>query len=163
MREISGSKSSVSNSTIVTLCCLMFVGAITSATININNCCQRLLDRNNLQLAIEGITTGAQATSVTWRRNGSMITSGAGGFFIGGGDTIVGTGPCASHMYRVAIQLNGYLPGSYTYTVDNANTADPGATSPVFEVQGMYFNINNLCLLYISLTMLPNYRINTGV
>ncbi len=57
MREISGSKCSVSNSTIVTLCCLMFVGAITSGTINIDNCCPRLLDRNDLELSIEGITT----------------------------------------------------------------------------------------------------------
>ncbi len=163
MREISGSKCSVSSSTIVTLCCLMFVGAITSATINIDNGNSRLLDRNNLQLVIEGITTGAQATSVTWRRNGSMITTG-GGFFIGGESTQhTGNPPCADQMYRVAIQTNGYLPGRYTYTVDNANTADPGVTSPVFEVQGMHLNINNLYLLYISLTMLPNYRINTGV
>ncbi len=165
MREISGSKCSVSNSTIVTLCSLMFVGAITSATINFNTYpgTSRLLDRNDLQLVIEGITTGAQQTSVTWRRNGSMITTG-GGFFIGGGDTLhTGSPPCASRMYRVAMQANGYLPGSYTYTADNADTTDPGVSSPVFEVQGMYLNINNLYLLYISLTMLPNYRINTGV
>ncbi len=62
MREISGSKASVSNSTIVTLCYLMFVGAITSATIMIDNCYQRFLDRNDLQLQIAGIRTGAQAT-----------------------------------------------------------------------------------------------------
>ena len=162
MREISGSKCSVSNSTIVTLCCLMFVGAITSATIMIDGT-PRFLDRNDLELVPEGVTTGAQATSVTWRRNGSMITNG-GGFFIGGGETRhTGNPPCADQMYRVAIQMNGYLPGSYTYTVDNADTADPGVTSPVFDVQGMYLNINNLYLLYISLTMLPNYRINTGV
>ncbi len=163
MREISGSKCSVSNNTIVTLCCLMFVGAIISATIDIDNDNSRLLDRNDLQLVIEGITTGAQATSVTWRRNGSMITTG-GGFFIGGGETRhTGNPPCESRMYRVAIQASGYLPGSYTYIVDNADTADPGVTSPVFEVQGMHLNIINLYLLYISLTMLPNYRINTGV
>ncbi len=143
----------------------MFVGAITRVTINFNTepSISRLLDRNDLQLQIDGITTGAQATSVTWRRNGSMITTG-GGFFIGGGETRhTGSPPCADQMYRVAIQMNGYLPGSYEYTVDNANTTDPGVTSPVFEVQGMYLNINNLYLLYISLTMLPNYRINTGV
>ncbi len=141
----------------------MFVGAITSATIMIGMNPQ-LLDRNALLLVIEGITTGAQATSVTWRRNGSMITTGVGGFFIGGGETRhTGNPPCESRMYRVAIQASGYLPGSYTYTADNANTADPGVTSPVFEVQGMHLNINNLYLLYISLTMLPNYRINSGV
>ncbi len=142
----------------------MFVGAITNATINLNtDPGTRLLDHNDLVLVLEGITTGAQATSVTWRRNGSMITTG-GGFFIGGGATIhTGNPPCESQMYRVAIQMNGYLTGNYTYTADNADTADPGVTSPVFEVQGMYLNINNLYLLYISLTMLPNYRINTGV
>ncbi len=158
MREISGSKCSVSNSTIVTLCCLMFVGAITSATIMIDGT-PRLLDRNDLEITIDGITTGAQATSVTWRRNGSMITSGVGGLFTGGGETRhTGNPPCESRMYRVAMQANGYLPGRYTYIVDNADTADPGVTSPVFEVQGMYLNINNLYLLYISLTMLPNYK-----
>ncbi len=162
MREISGSKSSVSNIPVV-MCCLMFVGAITRATINIYSGNVRFLDRNDLQLVIEGITTGAQATSVTWRRNGSMITTG-GGFFIGGGSTRhTGNPPCADQMYRVAIQTNGYLPGSYTYTVDNADTVDPGVTSSAVVIQGMYLNINNLCLLYISLTMLPNYRINTGV
>ena len=129
-------KCSVSSSTIVTLCCLMFVGAITNATINLNtDPGTRLLDHNDLVLVLEGITTGAQATSVTWRRNGSMITTG-GGFFIGGGETRhTGNPPCADQMYRVAIQLNGYLPGSYTYTVSNANTPTP-VTSPVFKVQG---------------------------
>ncbi len=130
-------KCSVSSSTIVTLCCLMFVGAITNATIFFNTfpSSSRLLDRNDLQVTIEGATTGAQATSVTWRRNGSMITAG-GGFFIGGGDAIhTGNPPCESRMYRVAIQINGNLPGSYTYTVSNANTPTP-VTSPVFKVQG---------------------------
>ncbi len=135
----------------------MFVGAITSATIMIS-ASPNLLDRNALVLVLEGLTTGAQAKSVTWRRNGSMITTG-GGFFIGGGETRhTGNPPCESRMYRVAIAISGYLPGSYTYTADNADTTDPGVTSPVFEVQGMYLNINNLYLLYISLTMLPNYK-----
>ncbi len=161
MRETSGSKCSVSNSTIVTLCCLMFVGAITSATTNIGMN-PKLLDRDNLALVLEGITTGAQATSVTWRRNGSMITHG-GAFFIGGGETIhTGNRPCESQMYRVAIALYRYLPGSYTYTADNADTTDPGVTSLVFEVQGMHLNINNLCLFYISLTMLPKYKNKHG-
>ncbi len=44
--------------------------------------------------------------------------------------------------------MNGYLPGSYTYIVDNADTTDPGVTSLVIEVQGMYLNINNFYLLY---------------
>ncbi len=81
----------------------MFVGAITRATIDIDDGDVRLLDRSNLQLTIQGITTGAQATSVTWRRNGSMITTG-GGFFIGGGGARhTGNPPCADQMYRVAI------------------------------------------------------------
>ncbi len=94
-----------STNIIVILCCLMFVGAITSATIHIDG--TRLLDRNRLQLAIEGVTTGAQATSVTWRRNGNMVTT-DGGFFVGGGDTIhIGNPPCESQMYRVALQVDG--------------------------------------------------------
>ncbi len=97
----------------------------------------RLLDRNDLHLVIDGITTGAQATSVTWRRNGSMISTG-GGFFIGGGETQhTGNPPCADQIYRVALQVDGYLPGSYTYTVDNDNTTDPGVTSPIFEIKGI--------------------------
>ncbi len=140
----------------------MFVGAITSATINIGMD-PKLLDRNDLVLVIEGITTGAQATSVTWRRNGSIITTGGVEFFIGGGETLhTGNPPCASQMYRAAIAISGYLPGNYTYTADNVNTADPGVTSPVFEVQGMHLNINNLCLLYISLTMLHKYKNKHG-
>ncbi len=113
---------------------MLFVGAITSATINIADN-PKLLDRNALVLVIEGVTTGAQA-SVTWRRNGSMITHMVGVFFIGGGETIQGNPPCESQMYRVAIEISGYLPGSYTYTADNADTTDPGVTSSVFEVQG---------------------------
>ncbi len=115
----------------------MLVGAITSATINLFANDQRLLDRNDLQLVIDGTTTGAQQTSLTWRRNGIMITTG-GGFYIGGGDTIhTGNPECADQMYRVALQVNGYLPGNYTYTVSNANTPTP-VTSAVFEVQGTF-------------------------
>ncbi len=93
-------------------------------------------------LIIEGITTGGQATSVTWRRNGLVVDrntrlAGGGSFFIGGGETIVGTGPCESHMYRVALLVAGRLPGEYTYTVNNANTPTP-MTSPVFTVQGIF-------------------------
>ncbi len=118
---------------------MLFVGAITRATINIASSDQRFLDRNDLQLVIIGVTTGAQATSVTWRRNGIMITTG-GGFFIGGGETQhTGNPPCESQMYRVAVQANGYLPGSYTYTVSNADTQTP-VTSSTIEVQGIHFD-----------------------
>ncbi len=91
-------------------------------------------------LLIEGITTGGRPTSVTWRRNNVMVDrntrlAGGGRFFDGGGETIVGTGPCVSRMYRVALQVTGRLPGSYTYTVSNANTPTP-VTSPVFIIQG---------------------------
>ncbi len=119
----------------------MIVGAITNATIQIDpDSPVELADRDNVEFVIEGITTGGQATSVTWRRNDVMVdrnTRLAGGarFYDGGGDTIVGTGSCESHMYRVALLVNGYLPGTYTYTVSNANTPTP-VTSPVFIVQG---------------------------
>ncbi len=59
-----------------------------------------------------------------------------GVFYDGGGEFIVGTGPCESRMYRVALQVNGRLPGYYTYTVSNANTPTP-VISSVFQIQGM--------------------------
>ncbi len=119
----------------------MIVGAITNAAIQLDpDSPLQLTDRDNLQLIIKGFTTGGQATSVTWRRNNVMVDrntrlAGGGSFYDGGGETIVGTGPCASRMYRVALLVTGRLPGSYTYTVSNANTPTPVA-SPVFEVQG---------------------------
>ncbi len=63
--------------------------------------------------------------------------AGGGRFYDGGGETIVSTGSCESHMYRVALIVIGRLPGEYTYTVSNANTPTP-VTSPVFTVQGMH-------------------------
>ncbi len=63
--------------------------------------------------------------------------AGGGRFYDGGGPTIVGTGPCESHMYRVALLVNGRLPGDYTYTVSNANTPTP-VLSPIFRIQGMH-------------------------
>ncbi len=65
-----------------------------------------------------------------------MITTGNGFFIGGGGARHTGNPPCDSQMYRTALQMNGYLPGSYTYIVDNADTTDPGVTSPVLKVQG---------------------------
>ncbi len=61
-----------------------------------------------------------------------------GVFFIGGGDTIQGNPPCESRMYRVSLQVDGYLPGSYTYTVNNADTEDPGVTSSTVLIQGIH-------------------------
>ncbi len=119
----------------------MIVGAITNAAIQLDpGSPPELADRDNLQLVINGITTGSQATSVTWRRNGDMVDRntrpvGGGSLFDGGGEAIVGTGPCESRMYRVALAVTGLFSGTYTYTVSNANTPTP-VTSPVFEVQG---------------------------
>ncbi len=120
---------------------MVIVGAITNATIQLDpDEQQQLADRDNLVLIIEGITTGGRPTSVTWRRNNVTVDrntrpAGGGSFFDGGGEAIVGTGPCESRMYRVALLVRGLLPGTYTYTVSNADTPTP-VTSPVFEVQG---------------------------
>ncbi len=115
-------------------------GAITNVTVQLDDYHPQLADRDNLELIIEGITTGGQATSVIWIRNNVMVDrntrlAGGGSFYDGGGDTIVGTGSCESHMYRVALLVTGRLPGTYTYTVSNANTLNP-VTSPVFTIQG---------------------------
>ncbi len=117
------------------------LGAITNAPIQLDpDSPPQLADRDNLVLVIEGLTTGSQATSVTWRRNNVIVDrntrlAGGGSFYDGGGDAIVGTGPCESHMYRVALQVRGYLPGTYTYSVSNANTPTP-VTSPLFTIKG---------------------------
>ncbi len=122
----------------------ILLGAITNAKIQLETRSSselaELADRNNLELVIEGITTGGQATSVTWRRNNLIVDrhtrpAGGGNFFDGGGETFVGTGPCESRMYRVALLVGGYLPGTYTYTVNNTNTPTP-VTSPVFTIEG---------------------------
>ena len=124
------------------------LGAITNALIQLNShSSPQLADRDNLVLIIEGITTGGRPTSVTWRRNNVMVDrntrlAGGGSFYDGGGETIVGTGPCESRMYRVALLVRGYLPGTYTYTVSNADTPTP-VTSQLFTVEG---NENTECL-----------------
>ncbi len=122
----------------------MIVGAITNAApiqLDPDEPATQLADRDNLLLVIEGITTGGQATSVTWRRNNVMVDrytrlAGGSSFFDGGGDTIVGTGPCEMRMYRVALAVIGRLPGSYTYTASNADTPT-SVTSPLFIIEGM--------------------------
>ncbi len=70
------------------------LGAITNAPIQLDpDSPPQLADRNNLVLTIEGITTGGKATSVTWRRNNTIIdrhTRVADGdsYYDGGGQTI---------------------------------------------------------------------------
>ncbi len=119
----------------------IILGAITNTSIKIDQGHHlELVIRDDLQFVIEGITTGAQATSVTWRWNGSIVNSqsrpaGGGLFFEGVREAIVGVGPCEDQRYRVTLQVMGYLPGTYTYTVSNADTPTP-VTSPLLLVQG---------------------------
>ena len=120
------------------------IGAITSAVILLENDPAKasnveLSDRASLSLVIRGETTGSQATSVVWRRNGTVVDShtvvAGGSFFDGGGERISDTGPCSTHMFRVALLVTGYLPGEYSYTVSNDQNTSP-VTSPVFRVEG---------------------------
>ncbi len=118
------------------------LGPITNVAIYLNSGGQSLNDQNNLQLVLEGIAIGAQATSVTWRRNGSpvdrnTILPNGGSFFDGGGEIIEGNGPCECQVYRNALQINGYLPGNYTFTATNSETQTP-VTSTVFQINGTY-------------------------
>ena len=127
---------------------LFLIGAVTNAAILLENdpdevANNRLSDRSNLQLVIRGEITGSQATSVVWRRNGTVVDRTTvvanGSFFDGGGDTISNTGPCSTHMFRVGLLVMGYLPGEYSYTVNNDQTTNP-VTSPVFRVEGKVKN-----------------------
>ena len=134
---------------ILLLLCCFFPGPITNASIQLDFGFQHeLADRDNFVLTILGITTGSQATQVTWRRNGVVVNRNTiikeyrtykecyFPYFDGGGEATVGTGPCERRMYRVALLVVGYYPGSYMYTVSNANTSRP-VTSPVFVIQGI--------------------------
>ena len=100
----------------------------------------QLADRDNLILTIEGIYTGGRHHFGSWKWNGTIInrhTQVTGGsFYDGGGEAIVGTGPCEDRMYRVALIVTGYLPGNYTYFVSNSDTPTP-VKSPVFLVEGI--------------------------
>ncbi len=118
----------------------LFPGAITSATIKLDEPQEaQFADRDSLSLVIDGMTIGSPATSVIWRRNGSMITT-DDNFHVGGGEYVpyADASNCNWWTYRVALLVRGYQPGSYTYTADNNATPDPGLTSLVFNVQGKY-------------------------
>ena len=127
---------------------LFLIGAITDAVILLENDpantgSVELSNRASLWLVIRGETTGSQATSVVWRRNGTVVDRSTvvanGSFFDGGGETISNTGPCSTHMFRVGLLVAGYLPGEYSYTVTNDQNTSP-VTSPVFRVEGKVKN-----------------------
>ena len=107
-------------------------------------------DHSALLLVLDGVTTGARYTSITWTRDRTTLSNldpvpgvPNSEIFIGGGEELVGGNPCEDRMYRPALLLRGYLPGVYRYTVDNADT--PGdVSSPSFNLSGMFFN--NICI-----------------
>ena len=98
-------------------------------------------DRSALSVVLDGITTGALYTSITWTRNTTTLSSNSQ-TFIGGGDVLQGGNPCEDRMYRPAILLTGYQPGVYQYSVTNAQTSGD-VTSPTLTISGMFFN--NIC------------------
>ena len=123
---------------------LFISGAITDATIKIDEDDKnQVRDRNYLLVVLDGVTTGAPYTSITWTRDGTAITTVISvpgvpysEIFIGGNGTLHGGSPCSDRRYRPAILLGGYLPGVYQYTVDNADT--PGVIqSPTLAISGM--------------------------
>ena len=106
-------------------------------------------DRSALSVVLEGLTTGAHYTSITWTRNSTGLSNMIpvpgipnSQIYIGGGQEHVGGSPCSARMYRPAILLRGYLPGVYQYTVDNAETTDD-VRSLTLTISGM--SINNIC------------------
>ena len=96
---------------------------------------------NNLNLVIEGFTSGGEATSVTWTRNSNriypperylMVPSGV--LYIGGGEVICDSTSCDAKMYRFALLVRGRLPGVYQYTGTNNKTRTPQSRS--ITIQG---------------------------
>ena len=138
---------------------LFISGAITSATIQIDEgSAIQVRDRSALlSVQLDGLTTGARYTSITWTRNGTALSnmnpvSGVPNsqIFIGGGEERVGGNPCEDRMYRPAILLRGYLPGVYRYSVTNADT--PGdVQSPTLTISGMFINssVSQLFLFHL--------------
>ena len=126
-----------------------YSGAITAATIQIDedaSPANQFRDRSSLRVLVDGVTTGADYTSITWTRDGNTLTTVRpvpgvpnSEIFIGGGDELQGGSPCSARMYRPALLLRGYLPGVYQYTVTNADTPG-GVSSPSFTISGMFIN-----------------------
>jgi len=79
---------------------------------------------------------------VQWRWNGIDINRNFNihnrsiSVFNGGGETIVGNGSCERQMYRVALLVNGYLPGVYSYEVISNIPSQQTYTSPELTVEG---------------------------
>ena len=129
---------------------LFISGAITDATIQIDGGSGlQVRDRGALRVVLDGLTTGAIYTSITWTRNRTTITTmnpvpgvPNSEIFIAGGDELQGGSPCSARMYRPAILLRGYLPGVYQYTVTNTDTSGD-VQSPSFTISGIF--INNIC------------------
>ena len=132
---------------------LFISGAITDATIQIdegaNSPPNQFRDRSSLVVTLDGVTTGALYTSITWTRDGNTLSTVRpvpgvpnSEIFIGGGDELQGGSPCSARMYRPAIVLIGSLPGVYRYSVTNDDiTGD--ITSSTLTISGMFFN--NIC------------------
>ena len=103
-------------------------------------------DHSALSVIIDGLTTGADYTSITWTRNGTTLFNmnpvpgvPNSQIFIGGGDERAAGPPCSARMYRPALVLRGYLPGVYQYRVTNADTTGD-VTSPTLTISGMFIN-----------------------
>ena len=123
------------------ICGYCSLGPITKATIGVQSSVSEFRNINNLNLVIEGFTSGGEATSVAWTRNSNRIYPPernimvpGGILYIGGGEVICDSTSCNTKMYRVALLVRGRLPGVYRYTGTNVKTRTPLSRS--ITIQG---------------------------
>ena len=109
----------------------VFPGPITGGIIQVDRLdAFNFRDESNLRFTFEGVLTGGNVGTHAWSRNGVMIgatstTRGSitvtGGMYFIGGDALSNT-PCPYGMSRIAMLVEGRLPGNYSFTVNNADS-----------------------------------------
>ena len=124
----------------------VFPGPITDSNIQVDRINFNFRDESDLQFIFEGLLTGGSPATHTWSRNGVMIgatstlrgfiTVTGGRYFIGG-DALSNT-PCPNVMRRIAMLVQGRLPGNYSLSVTNTDT--PMSLTRIFTVQGKCYN-----------------------
>ena len=107
------------------------VGAITSSFIILST--PTNFFGGLFQFPLLGISVGGKPTDIIWRRNGVVITS-AGPYTIAALQRLNNLDPCSARQYESRLTVRGRLPGEYTYTVNNGDTAT--AVVATFTVEG---------------------------
>ena len=85
------------------------------------------------QFPLRGLSVGGEPTDITWRRDGVELIS-TGPYTITALRVLTNLEPCSTREYQSILTVEGRLPGVYTYTVNNGDTAT--AVVGTFTVEG---------------------------